>query len=80
MSFKDNINKRKGVPMKGPISKDSAITDMIADDIQVSSDLIADNTDYVDYLLNERKDGFDGIVEPTDVVEFDDVDDEWYLD
>ena len=53
---------------------------MLADDIEVSPDLIADNTDYVDYLLNERKDGFDGIVEPTDVVEFDDVDDEWYLD
>ena len=66
--------------MKGPIAKDSAIFDMLADDIEVSPDLIADNTDYVDYLLNERKDGFDGIVEPTDVVEFDDVDDEWYLD
>jgi|TARA_B100000073_G_scaffold108114_1_gene87007 uncharacterized protein with ATP-grasp and redox domains len=80
MSFRDNINKRKGVLMKGPIAKDSAILDMLADEIEVSPDLIADNTDYVDYLLNERKDGFDGIVEPTDVVEFDDVDDEWYLD
>ena len=66
--------------MKGPIAKDSAILDMLADEIEVSPALIADNTDYVDYLLNERKDGFDGIVEPTDVVEFDDVDDEWYLD
>ena len=70
--------------MKGPIAKDSAILDMLADEIEVSPDLIADNTDYVDYLLNERKDisqnTLEGIVGHTDVVEFDDVDDEWYLD
>ena len=33
--------------------KDEAILDMMADEIEVSNELIADNSDYVDYLLNE---------------------------
>ena len=60
--------------------KDEAILDMMADEIEVSNELIADNSDYVDYLLNERKDGYSGDYESSDVVEFDETDDEWYLD
>ena len=60
--------------------KDEAILDMMADEIEVSNELIADNSDYVDYLLNERKDGYSGNYESSDVVEFDETDDEWYLD
>ena len=64
--------------MKNP--KDEAILDMMADEIEVSNELIADNSDYVDYLLNERKDGYSGDYESSDVLEFDETDDEWYLD
>ena len=53
---------------------------MMADEIEVSNELIADNSDYVDYLLNERKDGYSGDYESSDVLEFDETDDEWYLD
>ena len=60
--------------------KDEAILDMMADEIEVSNELIADNSDYVDYLLNERKDGYSGDNESSDVLEFDETDDEWYLD
>tara|TARA_Y100001937_G_scaffold2529_1_gene3183 strand:+ start:702 stop:896 length:195 start_codon:yes stop_codon:yes gene_type:complete len=60
--------------------KDEAILDMMADEIEVSNELIADNSDYVDYLLNERKDGYSGDYESSDVLEFDETDDEWYLD
>ena len=60
--------------------KDEAILDMMADEIEVSNELIADNSDYVDYLLNERKDGYSGDFESSDVLEFDETDDEWYLD
>ena len=60
--------------------KEEAILDMMADEIEVSNELIADNSDYVDYLLNERKDGYSGDNESSDVLEFDETDDEWYLD
>ena len=60
--------------------KDEAILDMMADEIEVSNELITDNSDYVDYLLNERKDGYSGDNESSDVLEFDETDDEWYLD
>ena len=60
--------------------KDEAILDMMADEVEVSNELIADNSDYVDYLLNERKDGYSGDYESSDVLEFDETDDEWYLD
>ena len=60
--------------------KDEAILDMMADEIEVSNELIADNSDYVDYLLNERKDDYSGDYESSDVLEFDETDDEWYLD
>ena len=60
--------------------KDEAILDMMADEIEVSNELIADNSDYVDYLLNERKDGYSGDYESSDVIEFDETDEEWYLD
>ena len=60
--------------------KDEAILDMMADEIEVSNELIADNSDYVDYLLNERKDGYSGDYESSDVLEVDETDDEWYLD
>ena len=60
--------------------KDEAILDMMADEVEVSNELIADNSDYVDYLLNERKDGYSGDYESSDVMEFDETDDEWYLD
>mgnify|MGYP005620113515 CR=1 FL=1 len=60
--------------------KDEAILDMMADEIEVSNELIADNSDYVDYLLNERKDGYSGDYESSDVLEFDETDEEWYLD
>tara|TARA_B100000902_G_scaffold359340_1_gene375049 strand:- start:496 stop:690 length:195 start_codon:yes stop_codon:yes gene_type:complete len=64
--------------MKNP--KDEAILDMMAEEVEVSNELIADNSDYVDYLLNERKDGYSGDYESSDVMEFDETDDEWYLD
>ena len=52
--------------------KDEAILDMMADEIEVSNELIADNSDYVDYLLNERKDGYSGDYESSDVLDIND--------
>ena len=59
--------------------KDEAILDMMADEIEVSNELIADNSDYVDYLLNERKDGYSGDYESSDVLEFDETDESGIL-